>query len=69
MIVSEWKKGKVQELFCRNLKHKLGSNLHHTHPNYSRIKQCHVGIKAMERFTSDNDTNVEIHYKISFLYF
>lgn len=69
MIFSKWEQGKVQELFCRNSKHKLGSNLHHIHPNYIFIKTCHVGIKAIESFTTDNDMNVEIQYKITFHFF
>lgn len=68
MNFSEWEQGKVQELFRRNSKHKRGSNLHHTDPNYICIKQCHVGIREMESFTSDNDRNVEIQYKISFFF-
>lgn len=60
VIFSDWEQSKVQELFYRNSKHKLGSNLHHTHPNYICIKQCHAGIKTMESFISDNKVNVEI---------
>lgn len=41
-----------------NLKHKLGSNLHHTDHNDIFVKQWHPGIKAMGSLIDDNEMSV-----------